>query len=107
MFAYCILIGTSALSSIDAQWIYVPLILYGASTATTTLACLQYLLTAEELSSSQLNLLLASYVPFCVVPLVMALDMGWRVHKKIASTASVFAAVASSSNGKKENKKRK
>lgn len=79
------------------------MLLYGAATAPTTLACLSTILATPSapndagpkdilksldaehiadpiaLTSSQRIQLLASFVPFFVVPLFMALDMGARL----------------------------
>lgn len=72
--------------------IYVLLIIYGASTATTTLPCILYFLQVprlasgvlatpgvESLTTEQLILLLSSYIPFFLIPLLMAVDMAYRV----------------------------
>ncbi|KAH7927353.1 hypothetical protein BV22DRAFT_1061233 [Leucogyrophana mollusca] len=68
--------------------IYVLLLIYAASTATTTLPCLSVLLTTPVSSSPigvhsitpfQRLLLLSSYVPFFLIPLVMTVDMAFRV----------------------------
>jgi hypothetical protein len=75
----------------DSRSIYMLLALYGSSTATTTLACLAYIwstpitspttlaLGLVSVTSEQKMMLLSSYVPFFVVPLVMAVDMAYRV----------------------------
>ncbi|KAJ3507397.1 hypothetical protein NLJ89_g6328 [Agrocybe chaxingu] len=75
--------------------IYPLLALYGASSATTTLACLAVVLITPEttthtlaqgaasVSSEQRLLLLSSYVPFFVIPFMMAVDMGLRVSQLI------------------------
>jgi hypothetical protein len=56
---------------------------YGASTATTTLPCVVYILNkSSEVTGYQLMVLLSSYVPFMVIPLVMAVDMGLRLAKE-------------------------
>jgi len=53
------------------------LAVYGASSATTTWACLATVLTLPGLRA-QLPVLLASYVPFFLVPLAMAVDFTAR-----------------------------
>jgi hypothetical protein len=58
--------------------IYPLLALYGASSATTTWACLATVLTMPGLKD-QLPKLLASYVPFFLVPFAMAVDYGVRL----------------------------
>jgi len=70
--------------------IYVLLLVYAASTTTTVLPCLAVLLntplaSAEILAAhtiaitpSQRILLLSSYVPFLLIPLVMTVDMAFR-----------------------------
>jgi hypothetical protein len=78
-------------SPADSRSIYVLLLIYAASTATTTLACLAVILTtpvvspesvvkgAAVITPNQLVLLLSSYLPFFLVPLYMTLDMASRV----------------------------
>ncbi|KAF8967636.1 transmembrane protein 6/97 [Flammula alnicola] len=73
--------------------IYPLLALYGASSATTTLACLTTVIQTPSLppnamaklapgvTPEQRLLLLSSYVPFFLVPLIMAVDMALRVAK--------------------------
>ncbi|KAF9563905.1 hypothetical protein CPC08DRAFT_816257 [Agrocybe pediades] len=89
--------------------IYPLLAVYAASSATTTLACLTTVLTTPELtpellargavavSDSQRFLLLSSYVPFFLIPLIMAVDMTTRV------TRLVKKGVASEEESKKWN----
>ncbi|KAH9830040.1 transmembrane protein 6/97 [Rhodofomes roseus] len=71
--------------------IYVLLLVYASSAATTTLPCLTTILytpvtsvASTDPSSISINPtqrlgLLASYVPFLIVPLLMTIDMGFRV----------------------------
>ncbi|TNY18090.1 transmembrane protein 6/97 [Rhodotorula diobovata] len=61
--------------------IYPLLALYGASSATTTFACIATVLHTPGLSSAQLTKLLASYVPFMLVPLCIAVDYGTRLTR--------------------------
>jgi len=77
----------------DSRGIYALLVLYGASTCTTTLACIAAVLDtpttsaatiAQEVVSVTLEqrvMLLSSYVPFFVIPLFLAVDMALRLHK--------------------------
>lgn len=58
--------------------IYPLLLLYGASSATTTWACLATILTMPGLEG-KLPVLLASYVPFFLVPFAIAVDYGMRL----------------------------
>ncbi|KAI0064001.1 hypothetical protein BV25DRAFT_1823493 [Artomyces pyxidatus] len=79
----------------DNQGIYTLLAIYGASTSTTTLACLGILantpttspetIAAEVVSITleQRLMLFSSYIPFFLVPLYMAVDMAWRVQKLV------------------------
>lgn len=72
---------------------------YAASTATTLLPCLAIILTTaitspdtltakvHSVTSSQRALLLASYIPFLVIPLMMAVDMGLRMLRIIQVAA--------------------
>ena len=95
IFATTHLTGTTA--------IYTLLLVYAASTATTTLACIAVVLAAPDASASdvpgraltpeQRLLLLSSYVPFFLVPLVMALDMGARVHRLVGEATAARRAV--------------
>lgn len=77
-------VNSLQISFSDKQSIYVLLTIYGASTATTTLPCITYFLhAADKITPAQLLMLLSSYVPFFLVPLVMAIDMGLRVNQLI------------------------
>ncbi|GAA6001140.1 Ema19p [Rhodotorula paludigena] len=61
--------------------IYPLLALYGASSSTTTFACIATVLTTPGLTQPQLTKLLVSYVPFMLVPLAMAVDYGARMTR--------------------------
>ncbi|VDB91976.1 unnamed protein product [Peniophora sp. CBMAI 1063] len=77
----------------DSFSVYVPILLYGASTATTTLACVALVLATPSTSAAtaaagiasvtfaQRANLLANYLPFLFLPLIMALDMSSRMYK--------------------------
>ena len=74
--------------------IYVLLLIYAASTATTTIPCLAVILSTPvsptplsgiSVTAEQRLLLLSSYIPFCLVPLVMTFDMASRVQKLIGA----------------------
>lgn len=81
----------------DSRSIYVLLLIYGASTTTTTLPCLSVLLTTPitsaqtitdrvvSVTTSQRLLLLSSYIPFFVIPLVMTIDMASRLSKLVTT----------------------
>lgn len=69
---------------VDSRSIYPLLSIYGASSATTTYACLATVLTMPGISQPHLVKLLASYVPFLLVPLMMAVDFGLRLTSSIA-----------------------
>ncbi|BGP55171.1 hypothetical protein JCM8202v2_002768 [Rhodotorula sphaerocarpa] len=71
-------VGIRGLWKRDAS-IWPLLALYGASSSTTTLACLATVLTMPGLSPDHLAKLLGSYVPFFLIPLAMAVDYGMRV----------------------------
>ena len=76
--------------------IYILLLIYAASTTTTTLPCLAVILstpvsptplsTGLSVTTEQRLLLLSSYIPFFLVPLVMTFDMAFRVQKLIGSS---------------------
>jgi hypothetical protein len=77
----------------DSPGIYSLLALYGASTCTTTLACIAMIIDVPTTSaatiaqkvvsvtSEQRVLLLWSYVPFFILPLCIGVDMIVRLHK--------------------------
>ena len=80
----------------DSKSIYILMLIYGASTATTTLACIAVILgtpvtsaaaaiatNAVSITPDQRFLLLSSYVPFFVVPFVMTVDMAMRVLRLV------------------------
>ena len=79
------------------------MLIYGASTATTTLPCLTMLLSTpitsaqtitagvHSITESQRLLLLSSYLPFFLLPLFMALDMTVRVAKLLQDGLAVTA----------------
>ncbi|KAF9070014.1 transmembrane protein 6/97 [Rhodocollybia butyracea] len=72
----------------NSRSIYVLILAYGASTATTTLPCIFFVLresAAGNITAAQLLILLSSYIPFFVIPLIMAIDMGFRIHNIIAA----------------------
>ncbi|ORY88012.1 transmembrane protein 6/97 [Leucosporidium creatinivorum] len=62
----------------DQKTLYPLLSLYGISSATTTWACLFTVLTTPNISH-QLPKLLASYVPFLLIPLAMGVDYAIRL----------------------------
>ncbi|KAK4056828.1 hypothetical protein OIO90_002078 [Microbotryomycetes sp. JL221] len=68
----------------DNTTVYPLLTIYGASTATTTLACLATVLQMP-LTRERQAILLAEYVPFCLLPLAMAVDYGLRLTKMVKS----------------------
>ncbi|GAA5895169.1 hypothetical protein JCM8208_000134 [Rhodotorula glutinis] len=57
------------------------LAVYGASSSTTTFACIATVLHTPGLTHVQLAKLLVSYVPFLLVPLAMAIDFGARLTR--------------------------
>ncbi|OSD08112.1 hypothetical protein PYCCODRAFT_1430294 [Trametes coccinea BRFM310] len=84
--------------------IYVLLLIYAASTTTTTLPCLAVILNTPvsstplttsavateaakalniSVTAEQRLLLLSSYIPFFLVPLVMTIDMAFRVQRLV------------------------
>jgi EXPERA (EXPanded EBP superfamily) len=77
----------------DSPAIYGLLAFYGASTATTTLACIAMIIDVPttsaatfaqnvvSITSEQRVLLLCSYVPFFIIPLCIGVDMALRLHK--------------------------
>ncbi|KWU46235.1 hypothetical protein RHOSPDRAFT_32233 [Rhodotorula sp. JG-1b] len=71
-------LGVRGLWKRDAS-IWPLLAIYGASSSTTTFACLATVLTMPGIKTEHLVKLLASYVPFFLVPLAMAVDYGMRL----------------------------
>ncbi|KAI6160693.1 transmembrane protein 6/97 [Pisolithus thermaeus] len=85
----------------DSPSIYPLLVIYGASTATTVVPCLAVLLSTpttspetiaagiHSVTSFQQILLLSSYIPFLLVPLLITVDMAFRLSKFVkAGTAA-------------------
>ncbi|PPQ63812.1 hypothetical protein CVT24_009807 [Panaeolus cyanescens] len=80
---------------LGCKYVYPLLLAYGASSATTTFACLAVLLTtptttpallasnAPSLDTFQRQLLFGSYFAFFVIPLLMAVDMTFRIKNLI------------------------
>ncbi|KAJ6527265.1 transmembrane protein 6/97 [Mycena vulgaris] len=88
----------------DSQKIYVLILVYGASTATTVWPCVATILATPgpspaalarglaTLTTDQRLMLFSSYVPFCVLPFVMTVDMAFRVHGIVTDALSVREA---------------
>ena len=87
----------------DCPTVYLLLLIYGASTVTTTLPCLTVLLSTPitstqtiaagvySITESQRLLLLSSYLPFFLIPLFMMLDMTLRINKLVQAGLAVTA----------------
>ncbi|KAG2056720.1 hypothetical protein BDR06DRAFT_909137 [Suillus hirtellus] len=81
----------------DSRSIYVLLLVYAASTTTTTLPCLSVLLATPTTSAQtiankivsvttfQRSLLLSSYIPFFVIPFIMTIDMAYRLSRLVTT----------------------
>lgn len=81
--------------------------MYAASTATTVWACVATVVAmpspspaalAKGIATLAVNeraMLLSSYVPFCVIPLIMTVDMVFRIHGMV--TEALFVRQASKS----------
>ncbi|KAJ7587995.1 transmembrane protein 6/97, partial [Mycena floridula] len=66
----------------ENQSIYMLLVVYGASTATTTLPCIFYIVSkADKVTSFQLLTLLGSYIPFFLIPLMICVDMAYSLSR--------------------------
>ena len=78
--------------------IYPLMAIYGATATTTTLACVVHVLitpnalppsatavlpTGPTLTYEQRMMLLSSYVPFCILPFMIAIDFGVRLTKLV------------------------
>jgi len=80
----------------DNKKLYPLLLAYAASSATTTLACIATVLSTPETTASTLAqnlpsvtneqrlMLLSSYIPFFLVPFIMAIDMTIRLTNIIS-----------------------
>ncbi|KAJ7117711.1 transmembrane protein 6/97 [Mycena epipterygia] len=89
----------------DSQKIYVLMLVYAASTVTTVWACVVTIIATPSpspaalargiatVSADQRAMLLASYVPFCLIPLVMTVDMAFRVHGIVVDALAAREAV--------------
>ncbi|KAI0083842.1 transmembrane protein 6/97 [Irpex rosettiformis] len=87
--------------------IYVLLLIYGASTATTTLPCIAVVFTTPitsaetvaaniaSISAEQRLLLLTSYIPFFLMPLLITVDMASRVLTLVREGERVSKAAKS------------
>ncbi|KAH0836533.1 transmembrane protein 6/97, partial [Lanmaoa asiatica] len=87
----------------DSHSIYLLMLVYGASTATTTLPCLTVLLSTpttsaqtiaagvQSITLSQRFLLFSSYFPFFLLPFFMAVDMALRIAKLLPTGVMVTA----------------
>ncbi|KAJ7781884.1 transmembrane protein 6/97 [Mycena maculata] len=91
----------------DSQKIYVLMLVYAASTATTVWPCVVTIYATPgpspvalargiaTLTADQRAMLFSSYVPFCIVPLVMTVDMAFRVHAIVVESLSARQAAKS------------
>ncbi|KAJ7040750.1 transmembrane protein 6/97 [Mycena alexandri] len=82
----------------DSKKIYVLILVYAASTVTTVWPCVLTIVAAPgpspaalaagiaTLSPDQRAMLLASYVPFCLIPLLMTVDMAFRLYAIVDDT---------------------
>ncbi|KAG6374727.1 transmembrane protein 6/97 [Boletus reticuloceps] len=87
----------------NSRCIYVLILIYGASTATTTLPCLAVLFNTpitsaetiatgvQSITMSQRYMLLSSYLPFFLVPMLMTIDMATRIAKLVQAGVAVTA----------------
>ena len=78
-----------------SRTIYPLLAIYASSTATTTLACVFQVIHTPEttletitqnlpsITADQRSMLLSSYIPFFLIPFIMAVDMGMRTHELV------------------------
>ncbi|KAJ7696423.1 transmembrane protein 6/97 [Mycena rosella] len=88
----------------DSQKIYVLILVYAASMATTVWPCVMSILATPgpspavlahglaTLSEDQRAMLLASYVPFFLIPFIMTGDMAFRVHGIVGNALSMREA---------------
>ncbi|KAK7052314.1 putative membrane protein [Favolaschia claudopus] len=88
----------------DSRKNYVLMLVYGASTTTTVWPCLWTLLAIPgpspaalasgiaTLTFEQRAMLLSSYVPFCLLPLLMTVDMALRLHSIVGKALAASNA---------------
>ncbi|WWC91335.1 uncharacterized protein L201_006278 [Kwoniella dendrophila CBS 6074] len=79
----CFIIGAWGLWYNDKR-VYPLLLAYGASTATTLIPCLGAIFTSEPsppFTTREIVTLLSEYIPFLLIPLGMAIDMGLKLVK--------------------------
>ncbi|KAJ7625504.1 transmembrane protein 6/97 [Roridomyces roridus] len=76
----------------DSQKTYLLILVYAASTATTVWACVATIIATPGLAADELGMLLSSYIPFCVIPLIMTVDMAFRLHRMVADALSAQEA---------------
>ncbi|OCF54450.1 hypothetical protein L486_07998 [Kwoniella mangroviensis CBS 10435] len=79
----CFAIGAWGLWKNDKR-VYPLLLAYGASTATTLIPCLGAIFTASPtppFTKREITTLLSEYIPFLLIPLGMAIDMGVKLVK--------------------------
>lgn len=78
------------LACADDRRFYPLLIIYGTEGCVSTLQCVWMVLfgpARSSLTTQQLGMLLSSYLPFCILPGVLAIDLGLRTAKLLSSAA--------------------
>ncbi|WWC64141.1 uncharacterized protein I303_106749 [Kwoniella dejecticola CBS 10117] len=83
----CFILGAIGLWRNDKR-IYPLLLAYGASTTTTLIPCLGAIFTANPkppLTTREIVTLLSEYIPFLLIPLGMAVDMGVKLTKIVSA----------------------
>jgi hypothetical protein len=78
---------------LESTYVFVPLLIHGASTATITLSWIGQALSLPVVESNEVpgvsltpshrSLLLSLYAPWLFVPLLMTVDMAFRVQKLV------------------------
>ncbi|GMK59325.1 hypothetical protein CspeluHIS016_0703400 [Cutaneotrichosporon spelunceum] len=86
----CFVLGAIGLWKNDKR-VWPLLMAYGASTTTTLLPVLQRLVfdteTSPPLTTFELTGLLSCYIPFLIIPLMMTIDLGFRITNHLGRGA--------------------
>jgi len=89
----------------DNPYIYILILIYASSTFTTLFPCLAVLFTTPltspetiakgitSFTADQRNIMYISYIPWLIIPLIMVVDMAWRVKKLVGRGLDAEKAV--------------
>ncbi|GMM49620.1 Ema19 protein [Starmerella bacillaris] len=68
--------------------VYPAILAYGVEASTTTFACLVEILSNPDISAADQRGLMGLYLPTFIIPLLMAVDFGLRISKKLKAQQS-------------------